>query len=101
MWVGFTALLHTENVPEQVILYMNFFNLPITSLDVIQDTFVTTQRCAKDVGQRYGIVTYNLNAAKPAMQMQITDAPKYDDLFTMPEPFHIELAFFKAIGKIV
>ena len=35
------------------------------------------------------------------MQMQITDAPKYDDLFIMPGPFHIELAFSKAIGKIV
>ena len=101
MWVGFNALLHTDNLPEQVNLYMNFFNLPITSLDVIQETLVTTQSCAKEVGQRYGIVTYDLNAAKPAMQMQITDAPKYDDLFTMPELFHIELAFFKAIGKIV
>ena len=101
MWVGFTALLHTDNLLEQVILYMNFFNLPITSLDVIQDMLVTTQSCAKEVGQRYGIVTYDRNAAKPAMQMQITDAPKYDDLFPMPGPFHIELAFFKAIGKIV
>ena len=69
MWVGFNALLHTENLPEQVILYMNFFNLPITSLDVIQDTHVTTQSCAKEVGQRYGIVTYDLSVAKPAMQM--------------------------------
>ena len=69
MWVGFTALLHTDNLLEQVILYMNFLNLPITSLDVIQDMLVTTQSCAKEVGQIYGIVTYDLNAAKPAMQM--------------------------------
>ena len=59
------------------------------------------QSCAKEVGQRYVTVTYDLNAAKPAMQMQITDVPKYDDLFTMPGLFHIELVFFKAIGKIV
>ena len=64
-------------------------------------TLSLPQSCAKEVGQRYGIVTYDLNAAKPAMQMQITDAPKYDDLFSIPGPFHIELAFFKAIGKIV
>ena len=64
-------------------------------------TLSLPQSCAKEVGQRYGIVTYDLNAAKPAMHMQITDAPKYDDLFTIPGLFHNELAFFKAIGKIV
>ena len=64
-------------------------------------TLSLPQSCAKEVGQRDGCVTYDPNAAKPAMQMQITDAPKYDDLFTIPGLFHNELAFFKAIGKIV
>ena len=95
------ALLHNDDLPQQNVIYMNNLNLPITSLDVIQETLVITQKCATEVGQQYGVVTYDLNAAKPAMQMQVTDAPKYDDVFSMPGSFHIEMAFFKAIGKIV
>lgn len=101
MWVGFNALLHTDELPEQVVLYMKNLNMPIISLDVIQETLVTTQKCAKEVGQQYGVVTYDLNAAKPAMQMQVTDAPRYDDVFIMPGSFHVEMVFFKAIGKII
>ena len=33
--------------------------------------------------------------------MQVTDAPRYDDIFIMLGSFHIDMAFFKAIGKIV
>ena len=74
---------------------------PITSLSVIYNTLVTTKRCAEECEQWYGIVTYDLNAAKPAMQIQVTEAPAFNNIFVMLGPFHIEMAFFKAIGKLI
>ena len=60
-----------------------------------------TQRCSDDIGLKYGIVTYDLNAAKPAFQMQITEIHKYDKLFIMPGLFHLEMSFFKGLGKLI
>ena len=60
-----------------------------------------TQRCSDDIGLKYGIVTYDLNAAKPAYPMQITAIYKYDKLFIMPGPFHLEMSFFKGLGKLI
>ena len=60
-----------------------------------------TQKCAQECGQECGIVTYDLNAAKPAMQIQVAESPRFDNIFIMLGPFHIEMAFFKAIGKLI
>ena len=70
-------------------------------MDSIQETLRITQRCAKECNQKFGIVTYDLNAAKPAMQIQVTEQPQYNDVFIMLGAFHIEMAFFKAIGKLI
>ena len=35
------------------------------------------------------------------MQMQATEKPKYDNVFIMPGVFHVEMAFFKALGKLI
>ena len=60
-----------------------------------------TQHCSDDIGLKYGIVTYDLNAAKTAFQMQITEIYKYDKLFIMPGLFHLEMSFFKGLGKLI
>lgn len=101
MWVGFNALSYQDNLPKQEVRYLPNMRQPITSLDVIHETLITTQRCAKECGQKFGIVTYDLNAAKLAMQIQATERPKFDDVFIMLGTFHIEMAFFKALGKII
>ena len=92
MWVGFNASLSSSDaLPKQEVRYMPNLKQPITSLDVIQETLVTTQKCAEECHQLYGVVTYDLNAAKPAWQMQITEAPRFDNLFIMPGTFHVEM----------
>ena len=35
------------------------------------------------------------------MQVQATEKPKYDNVFIMPGVFHVEMAFFKALGKLI
>lgn len=102
MWIGFNAgLSSTDRLPKQEVRYMPNLKQPITSLDVVQETLLTTQRCAEECQQQYGVVSYDLNAAKPAWQIQITEAPRFDNVFIMPGSFHIEMAFFKALGKLV
>ena len=93
MWVGFMSKYYLDILPQQVVRYLPNMRQPITGLDVIQETLVPTQRCAQEY-------SYDLNAAKPAMQMQATEKPKYDNVFIMPGVFHVEMAFFKALGKL-
>ena len=101
MWVGFNAKYYVDNLPKQVVLYMPSMKHPITSLSVVQETLRMTQRCAQECNQKYGVVSYDLNAAKPALKIQATEKPQYDDVFIMPGAFHIEMAFFKAVGKLI
>ena len=101
MWVGFMSKYYVDNLPQQVVRYLPNMRQPITGLDVIQETLVLTQRYAQECRQPYGVVSYDLNAAKPAMQMQATEKPKYDNVFIMPGVFHVDMAFFKALGKLI
>lgn len=101
MRVGFNARFYKDSLPRQEVHYMQNLNEPITSLAVLRHTLETTQKCAEECNQKYGLVTYDLNAAKPAMQIQATDAPTFDDVFIMMGAFHIEMAFFKAVGKLI
>ena len=102
MWVGLNAKLTADDkLPRQEVYYMPNLRQPITSLDVINQTLITTQRCARECNQEYGVVSYDMNAAKPAMQIQASEKPKFDDVFIMPGTFHVEMAFFKALGKLV
>ena len=101
MWVGFMSQYYVDNLPRQAVHYLPNMNQLITRLDVIQETLLVTQRCAQECIQPYGVVTYDLNAAKPAMQMEAYETPKYDNVFIMPEVFHVEMAFFKAVGKLI
>ena len=74
---------------------------PITSLGVVQQTLKTAQECAKECKQPYAFATYDLAAAKPAMRIQSSQAPKFDNIMILMSAFHTEMAFFKALGKLV
>ena len=47
------------------------------------------------------VVTYDLAIAKIAMQIQKQESPVYDNMFNALGSFHIEKAYFKALGKIM
>ena len=56
---------------------------------------------AMEAGKTSIAVTYDLAIAKVAKQIQSQESPKYDQLFINIGAFHIELAFFKALGKFL
>jgi hypothetical protein len=65
------------------------------------ETLRVSQRIAQECSQNYMMVTYDLAIAKPALLIQATEKPLYDNLFIHFGPFHIELSFFKALGKLI
>ena len=54
MWVGYHAISCEDKLLKQQVRYMTNMRQPINSLDVIQETFFTTQRCVKECGQKFG-----------------------------------------------
>ena len=103
MWVQYNSEIFFKNwcSSKQNVLYMQNYRKPITSIDVIQDTMITAQKCAIVYEKKIAVVLYDLAAAKPTMQIQTTERPRFDDVFIMPGAFHIQCTFFKAIGKII
>ena len=55
-----------------------------------------SQKVASECDESYMVVHYDLAVAKPALQIQATESPRFDNLFY--GPFHISLAYFGAIG---
>ena len=56
---------------------------------------------ASECDEAYMVVHYDLAIAKPALQIQATEAPHFDNLFIAFGPFHICLAYFGAIGHFI
>lgn len=100
MWVGFNSKTIIDNSEIQVIDYFPQINLSPTSYSVVQETLKHTQRIASECGQSNIIVTYDLAIAKMALQIQISEQPKFDNIFINLGSFHIQMAFFKALGQV-
>ena len=90
MWAGFNARYYTDHLPKQVVHYMRNLKQPPSSLDVAVETLRITKRCASEC-LMYGIVTYDLNIAKPVMPIEATEAPLYDDVLIVFGAFHIQI----------
>ncbi len=101
MWGGYNSLIMVDPLPIQKIGYMENIPFPPTRLDVVAKTLQVTQQVAQECGEEYIAVTYDLAIAKPAIQMQIEEAPLYDNLFVCFGPFHTMLAYFGSLGWIL
>ena len=53
------------------------------------------------IGQDYAVVTYDLQVALKAYSIRAIETPLFDKLLIMLGNFHIELAFYAAIGTLV
>ena len=56
---------------------------------------------AHETGQRYGVVTYDLAVALKAYSIQAVESPLFDKLLIMLGCFHIDLAFYGAVGTMI
>jgi len=73
---GWNSRIHHDKLPQQSIGYMENIALPPTRLDVVQETVHLAQKVARECGEKYTIVTYDLATAKPALQIQSLESPK-------------------------
>ena len=101
MWVGWTSLIHPQNLHIQKIWYMRQLNQSPTSNSVVVETMKKAQRIAEEAHKDNIAVTHDPAIAKVAMQIQMEESPLYDNLFIAMGAFHIEMALFHAIGKFV
>ena len=101
MWVGYNSLIYDDKSEKQKISYLTTINHSPTSTHVVFETMMQSLRVAEECEQLYMQVTYDLGIAKIAFQLQSTEKPKFDKLFIHIGPFHIMMAFFKAIGKFI
>lgn len=100
MWVGWNArMVKTDNLPMQQIEYLPQINQSPTSTAVVVHTLKMGLQLADECGQRYISQTYDLAIAKMALAIQAEEKPGFDRIFIQLGSFHIELAFFKAVGK--
>lgn len=102
MWVGYNCLISNNgNNPKQVVSYLTPINLSPTNTSVVLETMEQSLKICGELKQSCIQVTYDLAIAKVALQIQSTEAPKFDNIFIHLGPFHIMMAYFKAIGKFI
>ena len=59
-----------------------------THLDVMAETLNIAQRVAEECDEPFIVVDYDLAIAKPALQLQATESPKYNNIFIAVSHHH-------------
>ena len=101
LYAGFISRYVEEILPLQRICYMDPIPRSPTNNDVVRETMVRTMTVAEDTGQEYAVVTYDLAIALKAYSIQALESPQFDKMIIMLGNFHIELAFYGAIGTMI
>lgn len=81
--------------PIQRIGYLPNINMSPTSDAVVRKTMDLSLDIAKECGQNYIIVSYDLAIASKAFRIQAEMAPDYDKLFINLGAFHTQHSYFK------
>ncbi|CAG9818900.1 unnamed protein product [Phaedon cochleariae] len=104
MWTGWNNLQldsSTLPMPIQNVSYLPPINESPTNMSVVAHTLNLAQNIAHECQQPYISVTYDLAIAKMTMQIQSEERPKYNNIFIQLGAFHIQIFFFKAVGKYI
>ena len=101
LFPGFYSQFTHDHLPLQKIWYMEPISAPPTRNEVVRETMKRAMNVANEAGQQYGVVTYDLAVALKAYSIQSLDAPDFDKLLIMLGNFHLELAFYGALGTYI
>ena len=80
---------------------MDPISQPPTRNDVVQRTMVHSIRVTEETNQGYSVVTYDLAVALNAYSNQALQTPTFDGLLVLRGNFHLELAYFGAVGTFL
>ena len=101
LYAGFISKFVNDPLPLQRICYMDPLPKSPTDNAVVKETMKRTLNVARETGQEYAVVTYVLAIALKAYSIQALEAPQFDKLLIMLGNFHIELAFYGAVGTLI
>lgn len=101
MWLGHNCQMIADNSTVQKVKYLPPINAFPVTYDVVYETLDYALSIAQKCNQQKIIVTYDLAIAKMALQIQSQEKPLYDDIFVNLGGFHMQMAFFKVIGKYI
>ena len=86
-------LVHEDKLPQQAISYMENIDFHPTLPDVTQQTMVL-EVCGN---KKYAIA---IAIPKPALQIEIQQSPRYDNVFICSDTFHL-FRFFRIYSRFV
>ena len=98
---GFISLYMEDCLPIHCIAYMDTICRSPTDNAVVGETMIRSMNVAEETGQEFSIVTYDLAVAQKAYAIQALEVPRFDNLLVLLGNFHIELAFYGAIGTFI
>ena len=101
LWPGWNAKISEALQYTRKMWYLPQINQSPTNHSVVAETMRRSLEIAAEAQKTSIAVTYDLAIAKIVMQIQHEETPKYDGVFIALESFHIEMAFFKVLGKII
>ena len=101
LFTGFYSQFIDDPLPLTVIAYMDPISQPPTRNDVVYDTLLRSLKVADETKMPYHPVTYDLAVALKAYAIQSLKSPMFDRLIILLGHFHVELAFFGAIGTYI
>lgn len=100
-WVKWNADRISDENPIQKIGYLPQINMSPTNDAAVQKTMQIALEIARNCNQKHIIVSYDLAIAKKALKIQKEMSPAYDEIFINLGAFHLEMSFFKAVGKYI
>ena len=101
LFTGFFSQFVTDYLPETTVTYMDPISQPPSRNDAVRETMVRSLTVAEETNQEYAVVTYDLPIAQKAYCIQALQTPTFDNLLILLGNFHLELAYFGAIGTFL
>lgn len=100
-WVGYNSKLYSDYLPVQRIAYLKAINQSPTSLAVIKKTLDNSLKVKNELKTKYIEVTFDLAIAMKAYKIINAYPELYKTIFIHIGFFHLEFAFFHALGKLI
>ncbi|XP_077263749.1 uncharacterized protein LOC143898274 isoform X3 [Temnothorax americanus] len=101
MWVGYHSKILIDDSPVQKVSYLTPINDSPTNNSTVLKTLELSQAVASECQTPYIQITYDLAIARISYCIQAQESPKFDNIFIHLGAFHIEMAFFKAVGTFI
>ena len=102
MWTRWNTRKHAKTSPQRLVFCMKHIYLPLTRVDESKKPFNVEKLFQNNMGRKkYALVTYEQAIAEIEKRIQCEEKLQFDNVFFMFGSFHIELAFFLSLGKII